>query len=109
MENDHFSAAFQIIVAFLWATTIKLSTCFLARVPLLRLGYLVLELLSKEIRFQVERAHGSISDVSSSCTRFARSLPAFPDETGPPVPGTLCDCKITAKDSSKMRETKESF
>lgn len=109
MENDHFGAAFQIIVAFLWAMTIKLSTCFLARVPPLQLGHLVLELLSKEISFQVERAHGNISDVSSSYMHFAQSLPAFPDGTGLSVPVTLCDCKITAKDSWKMRETKESF
>lgn len=109
MENDHFGAAFEIIVAFLWAMTIKLSTGFLAWVPPLLLGHFILELLSKEISLQVKRADGNISEVSLSCMHFAQCPPVFPDGTGPSVPMTLRDCQIRAKDSWKMRETKESF
>lgn len=105
MENDYFDAAFQIIVAFLWAMTIKLLACFLAWVPPLWLEHLVLEVLSKEISCQVKRVDGN-SDVSSRCMYFVLSLPAFPDGTGPFVPVTLCDCKITAKDSSENERNK---
>lgn len=67
-----------------------------------------MELLSKEISFQVKRVDGNISDVSSSCMHFVWSLLAFPDGTGPSVPVTLCDCKIAAEDGSE-NERKESF
>ena len=82
MENDNFSAALKIIVAFLGAMTIKLSTCFFSLECLhLWLGHLVLEVLSKEISFQVKRVGGNISDVSFSFMHFAHSLPAIPEGT----------------------------
>lgn len=80
MENDHFSVALQIIVAFLWAITIKLSTYFFSLECLHRwLGHLVLELLSKEISFQVKRVVGNISDVPFCCMHFAHFLLALPE------------------------------